>query len=115
MAIDVRQVSSRPAASQFEPSDIKPAVEARMKALSHFVGTTILGGVLFLTPIVVLAFVLSKAFEFVSRGLKPVAALIPDRLATAPTATCPRALCSSRDRCARTHSAWARFPRGPRR
>jgi uncharacterized membrane protein len=58
-----------------------------MKTLSHFVGTTILGGVLFLTPIVVLAFVLSKAFEFVSRGLKPVAALIPDRLASAPTAT----------------------------
>jgi len=58
-----------------------------MKTLSHFVGTTILGGVLFLTPIVVLAFVLSKAFEFLNRGLKPVAALIPDRLASAPTAT----------------------------
>ena len=58
-----------------------------MKTLSHFVGTTILGGVLFLTPIVVLAFVLGKAFEFVSRGLKPVAAVIPDRLASAPTAT----------------------------
>ena len=58
-----------------------------MKTLSHFVGTTILGGILFLTPIVVLAFVLSKAFEFVSRGLKPVAALMPDRLASAPTAT----------------------------
>jgi uncharacterized membrane protein len=61
--------------------------EERMKTLSHFVGTTILGGVLFLTPIVVLAFVFNKAFEFVSRGLKPVAGLIPDRLATAPTAT----------------------------
>lgn len=58
-----------------------------MKTLSHFVGTTILGGVLFLTPIVVLAFVLGKAFEFVSRALKPVAALVPDRLASAPTAT----------------------------
>ena len=57
--------------------DIEPAVEERMKTLSHFVGTTILGGVLFLTPIVVLAFVLSKAFEFVSRGLKPVATLVP--------------------------------------
>jgi hypothetical protein len=44
-----------------------------MKTLSHFVGTTILGGVLFLTPIVVLAFVLSKAFEFLNRGLKPMA------------------------------------------
>jgi uncharacterized membrane protein len=66
---------------------IDPAVEVRMKTLSHFVGTTILGGVLFLTPIVVLAFVLSKAFQFVSRGLKPVAALIPDRLASAPSVT----------------------------
>ena len=35
-----------------------------MKTLSHFVGTTILGGVLFLTPIVVLAFVLGKAFQY---------------------------------------------------
>jgi uncharacterized membrane protein len=58
-----------------------------MKALSHFVGTTILGGVLFLTPIVVLAFVLGKAFQYVSIALKPVAALVPDRLASAPTAT----------------------------
>jgi hypothetical protein len=48
-----------------------------MKTLSHFVGTTILGGVLFLTPIVVLAFVLSKAFQFVNRGLNPVAASSP--------------------------------------
>jgi uncharacterized membrane protein len=58
-----------------------------LKTLSHFVGTTILGGVLFLTPIVVLAFVLGKAFQYVSLALKPVAALIPDRLASAPTAT----------------------------
>jgi uncharacterized membrane protein len=58
-----------------------------MKTLSHFVGTTILGGVLFLTPIVVLAFVLGKAFQFVSLALKPVAARVPDRLASAPTAT----------------------------
>jgi uncharacterized membrane protein len=62
-------------------------MEERMKTLSHFLGTTILGGVLFLTPIVVLAFVLGKAFDFVSRGLKPVAALIPDSLASTPTAT----------------------------
>jgi uncharacterized membrane protein len=59
-----------------------------MKATSHFLWTTILGGVLFLTPIVVLAVILSKAFEFASRGLKPVAAIIPDRLAPeATTAT----------------------------
>ena len=51
-----------------------------MKAISHFLRTTILGGVLFLAPIVVLLFVLSKAFEIARRGLKPVAAIIPDRL-----------------------------------
>jgi uncharacterized membrane protein len=66
---------------------MEPAVEARMKTLSHFVGTTILGGVLFLTPIVVLAFVLGKAFQYISLALQPVAARVPDRLASAPTAT----------------------------
>ncbi len=58
-----------------------------MKTLSHFVGTTILGGVLFLTPIVVLGFVLSKAFDVVRRGVKPLTALIPDALASGPTMT----------------------------
>ena len=56
-----------------------------MKTISHFIGTTILGGVLFLTPIVVLALILSKAYDFARRGLKPVAALIPDRVASGPT------------------------------
>ena len=42
-----------------------------MKALSSLCRTTILGGVLFLTPIVVLAFVLSRAFEFVAAGWNP--------------------------------------------
>ena len=56
-----------------------------MKAISHFLRTTILGGVLFLTPIVVLLFVLSKAFEIARRGLKPVAAIIPDRLVSGTT------------------------------
>ena len=36
-----------------------------MKPISRFVGTTILGGALFLTPIVVLGFVL-RACEFFS-------------------------------------------------
>ncbi len=44
-----------------------------MKNLSHFVETTILGGVLILTPIVVLAFVLGKAFQYVSLALQPSA------------------------------------------
>jgi uncharacterized membrane protein len=56
-----------------------------MKTISHFVGTTILGGVLFLTPVVVLALVLNKAYDFARRGLQPVAKLIPDRLASGPT------------------------------
>ncbi len=58
-----------------------------MKPISRFVGTTILGGVLFLTPIVVLGFVLSKAFDIVRRGLKPLTALIPDTLASGPSMT----------------------------
>jgi uncharacterized membrane protein len=58
-----------------------------MKPISRFVGTTILGGVLFLTPIVVLGFVLSKAFDLVRRGLKPLTALIPETLSSGPTIT----------------------------
>ena len=51
-----------------------------MKAISHFLRITVLGGVLFLTPIVVLVFILGKAFDFSRRALKPVTAIIPDRL-----------------------------------
>ena len=58
-----------------------------MKSISRFVGTTILGGVLFLTPIVVLEFVLSKAFDLARRGLQPITALIPRSLASGPTTT----------------------------
>ncbi len=58
-----------------------------MKTLSRFIGVTILGGVLFLTPIVVLGLILSKAFDFARRGLQPVVALIPDRVASGPTAS----------------------------
>ena len=53
--------------------------------MSRFTGMTILAGVLFLAPIVVLALVLNKAFVFVQRGLQPVTALIPDRIASGPT------------------------------
>lgn len=48
-----------------------------MKAISHFLPTTILRGALFLIPTAVLAFLLSKALEFARRELKPVAKLIP--------------------------------------
>jgi uncharacterized membrane protein len=56
-----------------------------MKAIPHFVRTTILGGVLFLIPIAVLAFILGKAFDFARRGLKPVAVIIPDSLVSGAT------------------------------
>jgi uncharacterized membrane protein len=56
-----------------------------MKAISHFLRTTILGGALFLMPIVVLAFVLNKAFDYARRGLKPAAKLIPDQLVSGAT------------------------------
>ncbi len=42
-----------------------------MRPISRFVGTTILGGVLFLTPIVVLGVVLSKAFDSCAAGCSP--------------------------------------------
>lgn len=53
-----------------------------MKTITQFLRTTILGGALFLMPIVVLAFVLNKAFDLARRGLRPVAKLIPDQLAS---------------------------------
>jgi uncharacterized membrane protein len=56
-----------------------------MKAISQFVRTTILGGAFFLMPIVVLAYLLNKAFDFARRGLKPVATVIPDQLVSGTT------------------------------
>ena len=58
-----------------------------MRPISRFLGTTILGGILFLTPIVVLGVVLSKAYDFVRRGLQPLMALIPQALGSGPTMT----------------------------
>jgi uncharacterized membrane protein len=52
-----------------------------MRAISRFLQTTILGGVLFLMPIVVLGLILGKAFDIARRGLKPFVAMIPDRSA----------------------------------
>ena len=43
-----------------------------MTAISRFLRTTILGGAFFLMPIVVLAYLMNKAFDFARRGLKPV-------------------------------------------
>ena len=58
-----------------------------MQAISRFVRTTIFGGVLFLTPIVVIWFILSKAYNIAGRALQPLAALIPDSLSSRTTIT----------------------------
>jgi uncharacterized membrane protein len=60
--------------------------EEEMKAISHFLRITLLGGVLFLTPIVVLAFIVGKAFGLARRGLKPMATIIPDSFVSGATA-----------------------------
>jgi uncharacterized membrane protein len=51
-----------------------------MNIFSRFIRPTLLGGVLFLMPIVLLAVLLNKAFDFARRGLKPLVKLIPDQL-----------------------------------
>jgi len=56
-----------------------------MAAISRFLRTTIVGGVFFLMPIVVLIYLLNKALDFVRRGLKPVAKMIPDQLVSGTT------------------------------
>jgi uncharacterized membrane protein len=58
-----------------------------MQSISRFVRTTILGGVLFLTPIVVIWLLLSKAYSLAGRVLLPLAALIPETLAARTTIT----------------------------
>src|SRR5580704_1587554 len=61
--------------------------ETFMQAISRFVRTTIFGGVLFLTPIVVIWFILSKAYNLAGRVLLPLTALIPESLSTRTTIT----------------------------
>src|SRR5271168_2772305 len=58
-----------------------------MQAISRFVRTTIFGGVLFLTPIVVIWLILSKAYNLAGRVLLPLTALIPDSLSARTTIT----------------------------
>jgi uncharacterized membrane protein len=58
-----------------------------MQAISRFVRTTILGGVLFLTPIVVIWLILSKAYDVAGRVLQPLTALIPESLSSRTTIT----------------------------
>ena len=66
-------------------SEISLKYEDEMKAISHFLRMTVLGGILFLAPIVALVFILDKAFDFARRALKPVTAIIPDRLVSGAT------------------------------
>ena len=48
-----------------------------MKSFSQFIKTTILGGLIFLVPLVVVTVVLAKAHEVMSKVAKPFSALIP--------------------------------------
>jgi hypothetical protein len=48
-----------------------------MKAIALFARTTIVGGVFFLAPIVVLIVILAKAFGFAKTGLQAVVVHIP--------------------------------------
>ena len=48
-----------------------------MNAIAQFVRTTIVGGVLFLAPIVVLIVILAKAFGYAKKGLNAVVVHIP--------------------------------------
>jgi uncharacterized membrane protein len=49
------------------------------------VRTTIFGGILFLTPIVVIWLILSKAYNLAGRVLLPLTALIPESLSARTT------------------------------
>jgi uncharacterized membrane protein len=48
-----------------------------MRTIAQFVRTTILGGVFFLAPIVVLIVILAKAFDYAKRGLNAIVVHIP--------------------------------------
>ena len=48
-----------------------------MNAIAQFVRTTIVGGLLFLAPIVVLIVILAKAFDYAKKGLNAVVVHVP--------------------------------------
>ena len=58
-----------------------------MQAISRFVRTTVLGGTLFLTSIIVIWLILSKTYNLAGRALLPLAALMPDSLSARTTIT----------------------------
>ena len=43
-----------------------------MKTITQFVRTTVLGGVFFLAPIIVLIIILAKAFDYAKRAYTPL-------------------------------------------
>ena len=43
-----------------------------MKTIAHFVQTTVVGGIFFLAPIVVLIIILAKALAYAKKGLGAV-------------------------------------------
>ena len=48
-----------------------------MKTIAQFVRTTVVGGLFFLAPIVVLIVILAKAFDYAKKGLNAVVVHIP--------------------------------------
>ena len=62
-----------------------------MKTLTRFVRTTILGGVFFLIPIVVLSIVIAKALEYTNKALRILAnqILAASELSATGARSCP--------------------------
>jgi hypothetical protein len=50
-----------------------------MKTLARFVRTTILGGVFFLIPIVVLIIILAKTLDYANKALQALSSTYPPR------------------------------------
>ena len=48
-----------------------------MNAIAQFVRTTIVGGLFFLAPLVVLIVILAKAFDYAKKGLNAVVVHVP--------------------------------------
>jgi uncharacterized membrane protein len=57
-----------------------------MRALTQFVRTTIVGGLFFLAPIVVLIVILAKAFDFAKKGLNALLVHVPAAAELSPGA-----------------------------
>ena len=55
-----------------------------MNAIAQFVRTTIVGGLLFLAPIVVLVVILAKAFDYAKKGLNAILVYFPGAVELSP-------------------------------